>query len=105
MNRVQTIIEIHRTEVAELCRRFHVRRLDLFGSATGDDFDPSLSDVDLLVEFEPGGAMKALDQYFGLKEALEGLFSRPVDLVSASALKNPYMRKSIEETQEVLYEA
>ena len=102
---MHTFIESRSAELAELCRRFHVRRLDLFGSATGENFDPSRSDVDLLVEFEPGGTMKALDQYFGLKEALEALFGRPVDLVSASALKNPYMRKSIEETREVLYEA
>ena len=105
MNKVQAIIESKNAELGELCRRFHVRRLDLFGSATGENFDPSRSDVDLLVEFESGDTIKALDQYFGLKEALEGLFGRPVDLVSASALKNPYVRKSIEETREVLYEA
>ncbi len=99
------IIENRSVEVAELCRRFHVRRLDLFGSATGEAFDPSRSDVDLLVEFEPGRAMKALDQYFGLKEALEALFDRQVDLVVASAVKNPYIRKSIEKTRESLYAA
>ena len=79
--------------------------MDLFGSATGENFDTSRSDVDLLVEFEPGGTMKALDQYFGLKEALEALFDRQVDLVVASAVKNPYIRKSIEETRESLYAA
>ena len=105
MNKVQEIIKSKKAELAELCRRFHVRRLDLFGSATGEDFYPSLSDVDLLVEFESGDTIKALDQYFGLKEALEALFGRPVDLVSASALKNPYIRKSIEETRESLYAA
>ena len=99
------IIENRTAEVAELCRRFHVRRLDLFGSATGEAFDPSRSDVDLLVEFEPVGAMKALDQYFGLKEALEALFDRQVDLVVASTVKNPYILKSIEETRESLYAA
>ena len=105
MNKVQEIIKSKNAELAELCRRFHVRRLDLFGSATGEDFDSSRSDVDLLVEFEPGGAMKALDQYFGLKEAMEALFDRQVDLVVASAVKNPYIRKSIEETRESLYAA
>ena len=105
MNKVQAIIESKNAELAELCRRFHVRRLDLFGSATGEAFDPSRSDVDLLVEFEPGGVMKALDQYFGLKEALEALFDRPVDLVEASAVKNPYIWKSIEESRESLYAA
>ena len=100
---MQPIIETRRDEVAELCRRYQVRRLDLFGSATRDDYDPSRSDVDFLVEFEPGGALKALDQYFGLKEGLEALLGRPVDLVVASAVRNPYIRKSIEETRENLY--
>ena len=77
--------------------------MDLFGSATQADFDPSTSDLDFLVEFEPDRALKALHQYFGLKEALEALLERPVDLVVASAVKNPYMRRSIEESRETLY--
>tara|TARA_B100001971_G_C17761725_1_gene320510 strand:+ start:89 stop:364 length:276 start_codon:yes stop_codon:yes gene_type:complete len=91
--------------LADLCRRFDVQRLDLFGSATGDNFEPTRSDVDLLVEFVPESTLKALDQYFGLKEALEALFERRVDLVMASAVKNPYIWKSIEETRETLYAA
>ena len=102
---MQEIIETRKDKVAELCRRYEVRRLDLFGSATREDFDPSRSDMDFLVEFEPGGTLKALDQYFGLKEGLEALLERPVDLVVASAVKNPYIRKSIEETRENLYAA
>ena len=99
------IIEHHSAELADLCRQFHVRRLDLFGSATGDRFDPATSDVDLLVEFVRGGSLNALDQYFGFKEALEALLDRPVDLVEESAVKNPYLRKSIEESRESLYAA
>ncbi|PKB79367.1 MAG: hypothetical protein BZY88_13745 [SAR202 cluster bacterium Io17-Chloro-G9] len=102
---MKPIIELKKAELAVLCRRFHVRRLDLFGSATGEDFDPSRSDVDLLVEFAPGGTLKALDQYFNLKEALEALLDREVDLVVASAVKNPYIWKSIEESRETLYAA
>ena len=104
-NHVQPIIETRKDGMAELCRRYQVRRLDLFGSATRDDFDPTRSDVDFLVEFEPGGTLKALEQYFGLKEGLEALLDRRVDLVVASAVKNPYIRKSIEETRENLYAA
>ena len=99
------IIENHTAELADLCRRFHVRRLDLFGSATGDSFDPTRSDVDLLVEFLRGSSLNALDQYFGFKKALEALLDRPVDLVEASAVKNPYIWKSIEESRESLYAA
>jgi uncharacterized protein len=96
-------IAAHREEIAELCHRFHVRRLDLFGSASLGDFDPSRSDVDSLVEFGPSEGLTALEQYFGLKEALEALLVRPVDLVVASAVRNPYVQKSIEETRESLY--
>ena len=99
------IIESHSAELGDLCRRYRVRWLDLFGSATGENFDPSRSDVDLLVEFMPGGALKALDQYFGFKEALEALLDRRVDLVMASAVKNPYIWKGIEESRESLYAA
>ena len=57
------------------------------------------------MEFVRDGSLNALDQYFGLKEALEGLLDRPVDLVEESAVKNPYIRKSIEESRESLYAA
>ena len=102
---MQPIIETRRAELTTLCQRFQVRRLDVFGSAARDDFDPSRSDVDLLVDFEPRSTLRALDQYFGLKEALEALLGRPVDLVVASAVKNPYIWKSIEETRENLFAA
>lgn len=74
---MHAIIETRRSELAELCRRFRVRRLDLFGSAARDDFDRGRSDVDLLVEFEPDPPPNAFDAYFGLKEALEALFAGP----------------------------
>ena len=99
------IIETRQADVAVLCRRFLVRRLDVFGSATRADFDPNRSDLDLLVEFEPDTAMKALNQYVGFKHALEALFERPVDLIVASALENPYIRRGIEESRETLYAA
>jgi predicted nucleotidyltransferase len=59
-------ISAHRQELEDLCRRFHVRRLDLFGSATGNDFDPARSDLDFLVEFDRR-APEALsfDTFFG----------------------------------------
>ncbi len=102
---MQPIIESRRDEIAKLCRRFHVRRMDLFGSATRADFDDTESDVDFLVEFEPNAPMDALDQYFGLKDELEMLLERRADLVVDSAVENPYVRKSIEESREILYAA
>jgi predicted nucleotidyltransferase len=99
-------ISSHREELRELCRRFHVRRLDLFGSATGDDFDAERSDLDFLVEFDPH-APEALSSrtFFGLKEALEALFGRSVDLVEPSAILNPYFKESVERCRESVFEA
>lgn len=92
-----------RPEIAALCRRFRVRRLDLFGSAaTGQAREDS--DLDFLVEFEPMIEGYA-DAYFGLLEALQGLFGKPVDLVVISAIRNPYFRRSIEDSRELLYAA
>ena len=67
-------ISLHHEELRDLCRRFHVRRLDVFGSAARGDFDPARSDLDFLVEFEPLQRGADLDAFFGLKEALEQLF-------------------------------
>lgn len=96
-------ISSRRQELEHLCRRFHVRRLDLFGSAAGDDFNPFRSDLDFLVEFEPEAS--SLDIYFGLKESLEALFARSVDLVEPSAIRNPYFKASVESSRESVFEA
>ena len=81
--------------LAELCRRFHVRRLDLFGSAATGEFAPDRSDLDLLVQFAPLEAADYADTYFEFREELEALFERPVDLVTASALSNPFFQRRV----------
>jgi uncharacterized protein len=98
-------LDQHRTDLEALCRRFQVCRLDMFGSAASGSFRAGESDLDFLVEFElPNGAGYA-DRYFGLLEALQQLFARPVDLVVASAIRNPYFRESVERTRTLLYAA
>ncbi len=97
--------ELRRGELVALCRRFRVRRLEVFGSAVSGDFQDDQSDLDFLVEFEPEAGAGYADRYFGLLEALEMLFARPVDLVVASAITNPYFLQSIERTRAVLYAA
>jgi predicted nucleotidyltransferase len=90
-------ITSHREELQALCRRFHVRRLDVFGSAArGNDFDPARSDLDFLVEFDPRAAEAlSLTAYFDFKSALEALFGRGVDLVDRKAIEasRNYIRK------------
>lgn len=102
---MQPIIETHRAELAAICRRFGVRKLDLFGSAARDDFDPGRSDIDFLVAFDSAAPGPSLDRYFGFKEALEALLGRPVDLVGERTVKNPYLRRSIEQDRTTLYPA
>ena len=81
-----------------------MRRLLLFGSAGTEHFDEATSDIDFLVEFDDAPVSR-FDSYFGLKEDLEALVGRPVDLVSTAALENPYFAKSIATTSRELYAA
>jgi hypothetical protein len=92
----------HQSALAELCRRFCVRRLELFGSAATGRFDPESSDLDFLVEFERECPMGPFHQYFDFQAALEHLFDRSVDLVEQSAIRNPYFRQAVVDGQRVL---
>ncbi len=98
------MIDLPATEIERLCRRFGVSRLALFGSAVTPDFDPEHSDLDVLVEFADD-VDDLFDAYFGLREALADLAGRPIDLVMASAVKNPFVARSIAETRQDLYAA
>jgi hypothetical protein len=92
-------------EIAALCRQYRVRRLEVFGSATHNHFDPQTSDLDFLVDFHPLGPGECADAYFGLLEGLQSLFQRPVDLVMTRAIRNPYFLRAIERSRKVLYAA
>jgi predicted nucleotidyltransferase len=97
------VIEQHRSEVADLCRRTGARRLDAFGSAVRADFDPIASDLDFLVKLEDMPAADYAHAYFALKEGLESLFGRPVDLVTGSSLANPYIRERLAGERQTVY--
>ena len=93
-------------EIAALCRRFGVRRLELFGSAARIvDFDPVRSDADFLVEFDATLTRDPLEQFFGLSDSLETLLGRPVDLVERGALLNPFLLERIDQARELVYAA
>ena len=97
--------EQHRAELQALCRRYGVRRLELFGSAATGQDRPGESDLDFLVEFDPLPDGGYADAYFGLLESLEELFGRPADLVVTSAIRNPFFREAVERTKALLYAA
>jgi len=92
-------------EITALCRKFHVRRLDLFGSAARGTFDAARSDLDFVVTFEELHPVALADDWFGLREGLEALFGRPVDLLTDRSIRNPYLRESVERTRRTLYAA
>ena len=95
---------VSRTKIAALCRKYHVRRLGLFGSAARGELTPE-SDIDLLVEFEAGKAPSFWAEP-EMREAFGALFGgRRVDLAPPEVLENPYRRKSILRDLKVLYEA
>ena len=100
--RASNRIDIPMDVLAELCRRYHVRELAMFGSALRDDFRDD-SDIDMLVEYEPD-ARVGLFEHFDLQREFESLIGRPVDLVPKNGLR-PMLRESILSTSEVIYAA
>jgi hypothetical protein len=91
-------------EIEALCRRYGVRRLDVFGSAARASKEPH--DFDFLVDFgSPHSPAGAADRYFGLLEGLQALLGKPVDLVVADAVRNPYLQRSIDADRRALYAA
>ena len=101
-----SLLQTKADELAKLCRTYGVARLEVFGSAAGDGFDPGRSDVDFLVEFQSGVDLGPwLGRYFDLRDELSRLMGRSVDLVMISALKNPYFIREVNRTRHLLYEA
>jgi len=99
------LIEEKREPLEALCRRFHVARFEVFGSAAVGAFDPARSDLDFLVTFLQTERMGPADQYFGLLFALQELFGRRVDLVCAEAMRNRFFIEEVNRTRKVLYAA
>lgn len=102
---MESPLQLHREEIVRLCRTHGVRRLVAFGSAVRADFDPSRSDIDILVEFEPAPAAERMQRYLALQRSLEALLARPVDLIEDGAIRNPYVLESVTASQQVLYAA
>jgi predicted nucleotidyltransferase len=100
---VLPLIAEHRSEIAALCRRFGVRRLEVFGSAgRNGDFDPQRSDVDFVVAFERDDGA-SLAEFFALRNALSAALGRPVDLIAEESVRNPFIRAGIQRSAETVY--
>lgn len=99
------LIGKQRERIAALCRRFGVKRLEVFGSVLREDFDARRSDVDVVVEFDPLVPGSGLRRYFELKAALEQLLERHVDIVELAGMENTRLKRIIERTKVPVYAA
>jgi predicted nucleotidyltransferase len=99
-------IERHRDVILALCREYGVARLELFGSAATDSFDPDRSDIDFIVEYPPDYDFGPwLTRFQELEEALARVLGRDVDLVMTSALRNRWFNREAAKTRTVIYDA
>ena len=99
-------IENRKAEIAGLCGRYGVVRLDVFGSAArGTDFDPERSDADFAVEFRPVEGLDLFGQHMDFLAALRALLGRKVDLIQLHAGSRQSLKEEIERDRELVYEA
>ncbi len=96
------VVKIHKERLIHLCERYHVDQLYLFGSALGLNLT-SESDIDFLVKFKPIDLAGYFENYMNLKQELELLFDRRIDLLEEKTLKNPVLIKSINQSKELIY--
>ena len=96
------IVDKNMEDLKMLCTMYNVEKMYLFGSALNSNFNKK-SDIDLLVKFKSFDLSKYFDNYMGLKERLEKLFGREVDLVEEQTLRNPILINSINKSKELIY--
>jgi predicted nucleotidyltransferase len=101
---MSSVLEKNKTELAEACRRFGVRRLEVFGSAARDDFDPMKSDFDFIVSFADKTPGTYADRYFDFAAAIEKLLGRKIDLLTERCIRNPYFRREVEAARQIVYD-
>ena len=89
-------------KIKTLCAKHKVNKLFVFGSVLKDTFTNE-SDIDFVVDFEKLDLSDYADNYFDLKDQLESIFNRPVDLLEEKGIRNPYLRKQIENEKNLIY--
>ena len=99
------VIADNRGEIAAICQRYRVQRLEVFGSAArGTDFDPESSDADFLVAFQPPVLPDLCKRYDGMTRDLQALLGREVDLIRLGTIDNKYLQRAIDRSREVVYD-
>lgn len=95
-------LSTYNAQIAELCRKYNVRRLFAFGSVLTDRFNDE-SDIDLIVDFDKSAINDIFLTYFDFKYSLEDILGRKVDLLEEQTIRNSYLRKNIENTKTLIY--
>jgi predicted nucleotidyltransferase len=92
----------HIKEIKQLCDKHNVKTLFAFGSVTTDKFTPQ-SDIDLLIDIDIEDPLDYTDNYFAVKFQLEKILKRQIDLLEERSLRNPYLKKQIDQTKVQVY--
>ena len=95
-------IQIHQNAIAQLCKKYNVEKLYVFGSILTEKFNDN-SDIDFIVKFHQLDLSKYADNYFDLKFSLQSVFQRTIDLLEEKAIKNPYFKKSVNDQRQLVY--
>jgi uncharacterized protein len=101
---MSSVLDKNKGRLAEECRRFGVRRLEVFGSAARGDFDPEKSDFDFIVSFADKTPGTYADRYFDFAAAVERLLGRKIDLLTERCIRNPYFRREVEAARQIVYD-
>ncbi len=102
--RIDPIIENHFDQLVALCKKYKVERVYAFGSVVSGSFKPTSSDIDLIVELAPMPPLEKGEKLLSLWDELEKLYNREVDLLTDKPIRNPYLKKAIEETKQLIYD-
>ena len=97
-------IKPYEEKVSKVCNDLRLKKLDLFGSATNDNFGAD-SDIDVIVEFAQKENDNLFDRYFELKERLRNVFHRSVDIIVEGSVRNPFLKESLNRTRKNIYVA
>jgi predicted nucleotidyltransferase len=100
---MSSVLDKNKGRLAEVCRRFGVRRLEVFGSAARGDFDPAKSDFDFIVSFADKTPGTYANRSFDFAAAVELLLGRKIDLLTERCIRNPYCRREIEAARQIVY--
>ncbi len=96
------LLEAYKDQIQKLCKNYKVKSLYSFGSVNTQRFTKE-SDVDLMVDFETNDPLEYTDNYFDLKFELERILNRSIDLLENRAVKNPFLRESIDKSKTLIY--